>query len=248
MTTQDLLRAVVERLAAAGIENPRLEARLLWQHAHESSLFPTEGGNDFDDLVARRIAREPLAYIIGRKEFWSLDFEVGPGVLVPRPETETLIEQALAAFADRAASLRVLDLGTGSGCLLIAALSLYPNAIGTGVDGSPNALAWARRNLIRHGFEHRATLVEGDWTVATGAFDLVFCNPPYVTTADIGGLAPELAWEPRRALEGGADGLEAYRGLGPVLTRLLASAGRAFVEIGARAGPSGRDGTPRARA
>jgi release factor glutamine methyltransferase len=225
----DPLVEAVTRLRAAGIDNPRLEARLLWEYAQSSSRF--------EQLLIRRIAREPLAYIIGHKEFFSLDFEVGPGVLVPRPETETLLEQALAALPDRFAPLRILDLGTGSGCLLVAALCLYPNATGTGMDASADALVWARRNLIRHGCERRATLVEGDWAAAAGAFDLVLCNPPYVTAADIGRLAPELAREPRRALEAGADGLAAYRALGPVLARLLAPAGRAFVEIGAGQGP-----------
>ncbi len=222
----DRLAEAVARLRAAGIDNPRLEARLLWEHAQTPARFERH--------LARRIAREPLAYITGRKEFFSLDFEVGPGVLVPRPETETLIEQALISFPDREMPLRILDLGTGSGCLLVTALSLYPNATGIGVDRSQAALGWAKRNVARHGLETRATLMLGDWAAAAPArFDLVFCNPPYVSDNELTALAPELAHEPRAALAAGASGLDAYRALGPALAAMLEPGGRAFVEIGA---------------
>lgn len=193
-----------------------------------------ESARLFDAFLARREAREPLAYIVGHKEFWSLDFEAGPGVLIPRPETETLIEEALKAFPDRAAPLRILDLGTGTGCLLVTALTLYRNASGTGIDVSAAALSWARRNAAAHGVTGRCEIKEGGWADATGErFDLVFANPPYLSTAEMAGLAPELAYEPSSALESGPEGIEAYRVLGPAIAAVLAAQGRAFLEIGA---------------
>ncbi|HJW41315.1 MAG TPA: peptide chain release factor N(5)-glutamine methyltransferase, partial [Rhizomicrobium sp.] len=199
------LEEAVARLRDAGVDNPRLDARLLWEFGQSSG--------DFESLIARRAAREPLAYITGRKEFWSLDFAVGPGVLVPRPDTETLIEQLIRERPDRLVPLSILDLGTGSGCLLIAALREYPNARGVGVDRSPEALAWARHNLIALGVEDRATLIETDWPEeASPGFDVVLANPPYIPTAEIETLEPEVCrYEPRAALDGGPDGLDAYR-------------------------------------
>ncbi len=228
MTAAEILRDAAARLAEAGIESPRREARLLWEHAQSRSEQVA-----FDSLLARRLAREPLAYIVGHKEFWSLDFAVGPGALVPRPETETLIEQALSAFPDRTAPLRILDLGTGSGCLLVTALTLFPGARGVGVEISEQALAWARENAVRHGVAGRATLVLGGWEAAEGSFDLVFSNPPYVAAAEMAGLAPELAYEPGSALAAGPEGLDAYRALGPVIAAVLAPEGRGFLEVGA---------------
>lgn len=246
MNRAERLRAAVEELAAAGIESPRREARLLWEYAqrlHERTEFsaPQGGSGSLDSMfrsfVTRRAAREPFAYITGAKEFWSLEFEVGPGVLVPRPETETLVAAAAEAFPDRTAPLRVLDLGTGSGCLLVTALTLYPNATGIGIDRSAEALGWARRNLKRHGLEARAALREGDWTQALDdRFDLVLANPPYLTTAEMAARALELLWEPAAALDAGPDGLDAHRALGPALAGVLAPGGRAFVEIGAGQG------------
>jgi release factor glutamine methyltransferase len=199
---------------------------------------PPEGEREvlifFESLLTRRIAREPVAYITGHKEFWSLDLEVGPGVLIPRPETETLIEQMLAHFPNRAAPLEVLDLGTGSGCLLIAALSGYRNATGTGVDSSDLALAWAIRNVAKHGLESRSRLAGVDFREIGGLYDVILSNPPYIQTADIALLEPEVRlYEPHAALDGGADGLAAYRALGPELRRLLKPGGLAFLEIGA---------------
>ena len=226
------------RLRQAGIDNPRLDARLLWEHAKaiEMSALVAKGRlqDIFDRLIARRTAREPLAYITGHKEFWSLDFAVGPGVLIPRPDSETLIETALRLFPDKSAPLSILDLGTGSGCLLIAALKEFPNAHGVGIDSSPDALAWARRNLAAHRLEDRASLIETGWLEeASPGFDLILANPPYILTADIAGLAPEVAaHEPRAALDGGPDGLAAYRDLAPRIARLLSPSGYALLEIG----------------
>lgn len=242
MNAQTALAEGTARLAAAGIDSARLDARVLLGEVLGVAPGAVRGAGGsltadesaaFAALLARRAAREPLAYVVGRKEFWSLDFAVGPGALVPRPETETLIEAALAAFPDRSAPLRLLDLGTGSGCLLVTALTLYPRAVGAGIDASPAALAWARRNAGRHGVSDRARLIEGGWDAAgPGPYDLVLANPPYLASAEMTGLAPELAHEPASALESGPQGLEAYRALGPVIAASLASGGRAFVEIG----------------
>ncbi len=220
------MKDAVEKLRAAGVDNPRLDARVLREAAADDA--------EFESFIARRVAREPVAYITGRKEFWSLDFAVGPGALVPRPETETLIEQMLARFPDRAAPLDVLDLGTGSGCLLVAALHEYPNARGVGVDSANEALAWTHRNIQKHGLGDRAFRLRQDFAQVSGEHDVVLCNPPYVRSADIAALEPEVRrYEPRAALDGGQDGLAAYRALGQVLRRQLKPGGLAFLEIGA---------------
>ena len=272
-----LLADAVRRLAAAGVGNPRLDARLLWEHAHSSNP-PLEGGSNlakpnsgrgmplasedypspksslaslkkistlpqgegeilecFESVVVRRTAREPLAYITGHKEFWSLDFEVGPDTLIPRPETETIIEQALAIFPDRNASLAVLDLGTGTGCLLVAFLKEFPNTRGLGIDLSEKACAVSRRNAARHELGDRCEIRVGDWAATvTGPFDVILSNPPYIRTPDLAGLEPEVVcYEPIPALDGGPDGLDAYRVLAPELVRLLRPGGHALVEVGA---------------
>ena len=225
--TEALLNNAVRRLAAAGIDNPRLDARLLMAHAHGDSTL-------FESCVARRAAREPLAYITGHREFWSLDFEVGPGVLVPRPETETIIEQALAQLTDRTPPLKVLDFGTGTACLLTAFLKEYPNAHGLGLEISNEARTFALRNITRHGLGARCEIRAGGWPVAFfGSYDVILSNPPYIKTADIAGLEPEVScYEPALALDGGPDGLTAYRALAPEIARLLGPGGYAFVEIG----------------
>jgi release factor glutamine methyltransferase len=239
------LADAVRRLAAAGIDNPRLDARLLWEHAHKASLSPTggEGRGEgasvlFESFLSRRIAHEPLASITGRKEFWSLEFEVGPGVLVPRPETETIVEEAIALLPDRSAPLRLLDFGTGSGCLLAALLKEFPNSRGLGIDCSEEARGYAQRNLTRLGLAGRGEIKPGDWGEGIkGPFDLIVSNPPYIRSADIEGLAPEVArYEPRLALDGGPDGLGALRKMAPQLARLIAPGGIALVEIGAGQG------------
>ncbi len=235
-----LIAEAATRLAAAGIEDPRREARLLLALALETDLAgvlragpltPAQQAR-FDALVARRAAREPYARIAGHREFWGMDFALSPATLVPRPETETLIEAALAAMPDRASVRRVVDLGTGTGCLLAAALAEYPIAIGIGVDASAEAAAIARRNLARFG--GRAAVIVGDWAGALGGgFDLVLSNPPYIPAADIAALAPEVArHDPLAALAGGADGLDAYRAIIAELPRLLAPEGLAVLELG----------------
>lgn len=240
----DALTEATRALAAADVENPRAEARLLLEAATGLSRerlvarpevpLDSEAAERLRALTARRAAREPMAYIRGWAEFWSLRFRVGPGVLVPRPETETLIEAALAAFPDRARPLRVLDIGTGSGCLALTLLHLYPAARAIGTDTEPAALVCAKRNAAALGVADRARLVRTRWAEAlAGPFDLVVGNPPYVATAAIDRLAPEVArHEPRAALDGGADGLDAYHAILADLPRLLTPDGVALLEIG----------------
>lgn len=223
----DLLRDVAARLSAAGIESARTEARILIERANGDQAA-------LDDFIARRLRHEPIAYITGHKEFWSLDFEVGPGVLIPRPDTETLVEEALKAFPDKNAPLRVLDLGTGSGAIPIAFLSERPQAQGLGVEQSPDAMIWARKNIARHKLETRLRLQGDDWLmVGAGPFDVIFSNPPYIESGVIPALDPDVKdYEPLAALDGGRDGLDAYRAIAPIIARLLATEGRAFLEIG----------------
>jgi len=237
----DLVHGAAGVLRAAGIDNPRLEARLLLAHATgvpvaallrdpQRRVHPA----GFDTLLARRAAHEPLAYIVGRREFWSLDFAVSPATLIPRPDSEALIEAALTAFAHRRPPDCVLDLGTGTGCLLLAALHEFAAAFGVGVDRSPEAARLAAANAAALGMAGRAAFLCGDWTAALNArFDLVLCNPPYIPTSDIGGLMPEVAGhEPRDALDGGADGLAAYRRIVPSLPARLRPDGVAVLEVG----------------
>jgi release factor glutamine methyltransferase len=229
-------------LRSSGVESPRREARLLLAQALSVSQEAIVAGQArtgdaglacFAAFVARRAAREPLAYIIGSREFWSLDFKVGPGVLIPRPESETLLEVALRHFPDSHAAPDMLDLGTGSGCLLLAFLRERVNAHGVGVDASPSALSWAKRNAAALGLESRARFIGADWREAGGAYDGIFANPPYIRADEVAGLAPEVAkYEPHIALSGGLDGLDAYRALGPILRARLKPQGLAFVELG----------------
>ena len=223
---------------------PRLDARLLLAAALDLSAtallgdlaapVPPSAAAAFAALTARRAAREPTALILGRREFWSLDLAVSPATLIPRPDSETLIEAALAAFAGRAAPARILDLGTGTGCLLLAALTEFPAAFGIGIDRSPAAAALARDNAARLGLGERAAVFAGDWAAAlAGRFDLVLANPPYIPSADIPDLMPEVAsHEPRAALDGGPDGLAAYRAILADLPRLLRPGGVAVLELG----------------
>jgi release factor glutamine methyltransferase len=239
----DALARGVARLQAEGKSAARVDARILLAHAMgitpsqilTTSHPPTEGQlQTYDALIARRTAHEPVAYITGHKEFWSLDFAVGPGVLIPRPDTETLVTQALNEFPDKSAALNVLDLGTGSGAILIAFLHERPNARGLGIEQSQQAMIWARKNIARHGLEGRATLQGDDWLMLNeGKFDVIFSNPPYIESDAIARLEPDVRdFEPREALDGGTDGLDAYRALAPVIARRLASGGKAFLEIG----------------
>jgi release factor glutamine methyltransferase len=241
-----LVRAAAASLAAAGVPEPAADARVLAQTAFGLDRAGLLAGRDarpeegdrarYAALIARRAAREPVSRIVGRREFWSLEFGLSPATLDPRPDSETLVEAALAALDDRAARWRLLDLGTGTGCLLLALLSELPAAYGLGVDRSAAALAVARGNAGRFGLAGRAAFLAADWAAGlAGRFDLVVANPPYVATAEIAALAPEVAgFDPPAALDGGADGLDAYRAIAPALPDLLAEGGRAVLEIGAK--------------
>lgn len=234
-------------LRAAGIDNPRREARLLLAHSLAISMPELVRDTDrladpaaYETVLARRAAREPLAYILGEREFWSLSFAVSPATLIPRPESETLIEAALAFFANRAPPERIIDLGTGSGCLLLAALREFPQAFGVGADRSFPAARLAAMNAARLGLADRAAFLCGDWsTPLRDDFDLILCNPPYIPTSAIGGLMPEVArYEPVTALDGGPDGLVAYRQIIVTLHSLLRRDGVAILELGVGQDPA----------
>ena len=238
MTVRGALAAGARRLASVS-ETPRLDAELLMAHAlgveREAMLL---SGLDagvpaaFEALVARREAGEPVAYITGRRAFWTIELEVGPGVLIPRPDSETLIEAAVAHFGKTRPG-RVLDLGTGPGSLLLGALDQWPDARGLGIDRSEAALTIARSNAERLGLAGRAEFRRGDWAEGLDArFDLILCNPPYIE-ADAELPRDVKEWEPPEALFAGADGLDDYRRLAPHVRRLLASEGIACFEIGA---------------
>lgn len=227
----------------AGIELPRLEARVLLSHISGLSVavqmgYPerfVESASLFHDLVLRRAAREPLSHLVGHREFWSLPFKVTPDTLDPRPDSETIVEAALDCAPDRSAPLRILDLGTGSGCLLLALLSELPQAFGVGVDISAAAARVAVENATVLGHGARAAFVVGDWgRMITSRFDLIISNPPYIPSNDIDDLALEVSqYEPRLALAGGVDGLTAYRDILPSLPGLLTPTGAVVLEIGA---------------
>jgi release factor glutamine methyltransferase len=228
-------------LRAAGIENPRLEARLLLAHTlgvpvaallrDPHALADPTG---YTGLIDRRAAREPLSYILGHREFWSLDFAVSATTLIPRPESETLIEAALAVFANRPPPARILDLGTGAGILLLSALHEFPAAFGVGTDRSPDAAGLAAANAATLGLADRAAFLCADWAAPLdGWFDLILCNPPYIPSSEVDRLMPEVAQhEPRGALDGGADGLSAYRRIVATLPALLHPKGVAVLELG----------------
>jgi release factor glutamine methyltransferase len=232
------------RLEAAGIEGPVIDARLLVEAAAGASrtdiiadpqrLLTHEQEAVLADYVARRERREPVSHILGRKGFWKIMLSVTPDVLTPRPDTETVVERALRDFPE-GQTFTVLDLGVGSGAILLAILAERPGAKGLGVDVSEEALAVARENAANLGLASRAVLLRGDWTrgLADASFDLVVSNPPYIPTRDIESLEPEVRdHEPRLALDGGPDGLDAYRELAPDILRVLKPGGRFAVEIG----------------
>lgn len=218
-------------------DTPRLDCELLMAKAlgitRERLLLdpPAAVPDGFEALVERREAGEPVAYILGRRAFWDIELEVGPGVLVPRPDSETLLISAIEHFVGRAPAA-VLDLGTGPGTLLLAALSIWREASGIGVDCSGPALAFARRNALRLGMSDRVEWVEGDWNAAAGrSFDLILCNPPYIAEGE--SLGPGvIEFEPDQALFAGSDGLDSYRRIVPLLEAMLAPGGLAVLEIG----------------
>jgi release factor glutamine methyltransferase len=188
----------------------------------------------YERLLVRRIGHEPVALIVGRREFWSMEFMVSPASIIPRPDSETLIEAAVAAFGDRRQPTKIIDLGTGTGCLLLALLQEFPTAFGIGVDLAPDAAALAKANATRLGLRSRSAFLVGDWTEAiSGSFDLVISNPPYIPGPEVATLMPEVAhYEPRLALDGGPDGYDAHRTILSDLNRLLEPNGIAILELG----------------
>ncbi|AHI25637.1 protein-(glutamine-N5) methyltransferase, release factor-specific [Komagataeibacter xylinus] len=237
-----LLSDASTRLHAAGIEAPQREARLLAAHAMGTdlagllridTLSPAEHAIFMQNLQ-RRLHHEPMAYITGHTGFWSLDLAVSPATLIPRADTETLVEAVLDHLPGRHAPLRVLDIGTGTGCLLLAVLAEYPQATGIGTDLNPDAARLAACNAARNGLSTRCDMLCCNWADGvTGPFDLILSNPPYIPHADLNGLMPEVVrHEPARALDGGADGLVAYRALAAILPGLLAPGGIAVLELG----------------
>jgi release factor glutamine methyltransferase len=245
-----LLAAGQRRLGGAGIEAPRREARLLLAAAMGRSWGELMGRDDetveaeavarFEGYVRRRAMHEPASRILGRREFWSLEFGLSVATLDPRPDSESLIEAVLDAVPARDTPLSILDLGCGTGCLLLALLSEYRHARGVGVDLAPLAVATADANAERNGLQRRAHFRVGDWDFGlTGRFDIVVSNPPYIPTAEIATLAPEVArHDPLLALDGGCDGLDAHRQLARLLPRRLTDRGIAVVEHGDDQGPA----------
>ena len=233
-----------ERLKAAGIDSPAIDARLMLEAAADVSrtdivtdpyrVLSSEQIATLDDYLERRAKREPVSQILGRKGFWKIMLGVTKDVLTPRADSEVIVDSILGAF-DEHRHFNILDLGVGSGAILLAILAERPNAKGLGVDISEEALAVARENAANLGLDRRVALLRGDWTAGLEAesFDVVIANPPYIPTRDIETLDPEVRdHEPRLALDGGVDGLEAYRSLAPEILRVLKPDGVFAVEIG----------------
>lgn len=243
MTLVTLWTDARRRLEAAGVDTPVLDARLLLEAGARVSRLDIvtdprrpvtpEQVAAVDELVRRREAREPVGHILGRKHFWTLDLLVSPAVLIPRPETELLVETALQAISEHDAA-RVLDLGVGSGAIILSVLAEREHVTGVGVDLSERALAVAAANAQSLGLATRLELKHGDWgIVLQGPFDAVLSNPPYIASKDVAALAPEVArYEPLLALDGGADGLDAYRAIIERLPDLLRPGGLFAFEVG----------------
>ena len=241
---RDALEAAARALEGAGIAGAKAEARAL--AAFVTGLTPAQifsrddtelsdaDAARFDAVIRRRITGEPAAYIIGLREFWSLPFKVTPATLIPRPDTESVIELVMQLFADRARPQRILDIGTGSGCLVLALLDIYADACGIGTDISAPALSVASENAKALGLSDRATMIEGAWSAQqAGPFDLIVSNPPYIPSPDIATLEPTVrAFEPLSALDGGADGLDAYRNVLAEVPDILSNAGWVVLEVG----------------
>ena len=237
-------RATTE-LRHAGIEEAAaLEARLLVAHAlgipkeailrYPEQAFDAPAVECLQGLLHRRLRREPISHLLGCREFWSLPFRVTPNTFDPRPDSETLISAALDHYSDNKTTLRMLDLGTGSGCLILALLSEFPYATGLGVDISSTVLSVAKSNASALGLQKRACFLMGDWGKGINEkFDLIISNPPYIPGPEIDRLQPEIAlYESRIALDGGIDGLACYRKLVPDLIRLLQPSGTILLEVG----------------
>lgn len=252
-SVSEAIRLVANAFKLAGIDDAQVDARLLIGHAlhldrtrlvsQSDRTLEAREVNTVSGLAARRLRREPVARILGRREFWDLTLDVSPDVLVPRPETETVVEAALDFVVRgglRMEKLRILDIGTGSGALLLALLRELPSAIGTGTDISAAAIAMARGNAERNGLAAHCAFVVCDIADGVaGPFDLIVSNPPYIAHDEIATLMPEVRdYDPLVALDGGADGLDAYRAIAGEARRLLAVGGRLIVELGAGQEPA----------
>jgi release factor glutamine methyltransferase len=239
------LADVAAALATAGFDDMRRRGRRLLAaalglsqaeiFARPDRIITEDEGGRVAAVLQRVLRHEPLSRVVGVREFWGLEFLLSPETLDPRPETETVVETVLGHLADRSKEYRFLDLGTGSGCLLLALLSEYPAATGVAVDRAPGAIITARRNAERLGLASRSRFIVGDWAAAlTGRFDVIVSNPPYIERAEIPLLPREVRdFDPVLALDGGADGLEAYRALAAEAPRLLSPGGIFACEIGA---------------
>jgi release factor glutamine methyltransferase len=244
-TIGSTLGAVASALGDAGLDEPRRRARRLLAAAlglSNAEVFiqldrmVTEDESECVAGMLRRVlAHEPISRILGVREFWGLEFALSPDTLDPRPDSETVVEAVVARLPERQRRHRFLDLGTGSGCLLLALLAEFPEATGIGVDRAFGAVVTARRNAERLGFAARARFVAGDWASAlVGPFAAIVANPPYIASADIASLPAEVRdFDPRLALDGGADGLDAYRAIAAVVPVLLAPEGVFACETGA---------------
>jgi release factor glutamine methyltransferase len=230
----DAARQLEKASDTARLDSELLMAEALHIDRDKLILSPPERKvpDRFWKMVDRRKAGEPVAYITGRRAFWNIELHVGPGVLVPRPDSEVLIASAIEHFEGTEGPKRILDLGTGPGTLLLAALDIWPEATGIGIDVSRRAMSYAAANARRLGFETRLKLRRGNWADGINeTFDLILCNPPYVADgAEVGSGVRE--FEPDEALFAGSEGLDAYRELGPQLPRLLNKGGLAAIEIG----------------
>ncbi len=246
-TVETARRALAARLRQDGIDSAELDARLLTGAAlgldltgliaATKRIVTADEAAYLEKFLQRRVAGEPVARILGVKEFWGLTLQLSPATLVPRPDTETVVELALEACRRQHhihEQRRIADIGTGSGAILLALLSELPGAIGVGTDISLEALQTARDNAAQLGLAPRASFVACNYTAAlAGTFDLIVSNPPYIRSADIAGLDREVReYDPPRALDGGADGLDAYRAIVPEAARLLAPGGTLIVEAG----------------
>ena len=238
------LKEAVVLMKAAGLDTPVLDARLIVQHAlgiswdtlylKDDQPLGAEEKARLESELSRRAAHEPVSRIVGRRHFWTLDLAVSPDTLDPRPDTESLIEAVIQAIPERTTPLRILDLGTGTGAILLALLAEYPNATGLGIDKSEGALTVARTNAESHGLLPRVAFAIGDWTQGVeGPFDVIVSNPPYIGSEHLPGLPPEVRdHDPALALDGGPDGLAAYRTIIPAVPSLLGPSGLAVFEIG----------------
>ncbi len=243
-TIEEALRDATHLLRQAGVDGPRQDARLLLATLFDGNReiiirepeMPLDDDqlNRYREMVDRRVRREPVSHILGVREFWSRDFVVNPHVLDPRPDSETLIEAVLDQTKNNAGFKRMLDLGTGSGCLLLTLLAELPGATGVGVDQSEDALAVAKENAQRLSLEPRAEFVKSDWFSAVqGQYDLILSNPPYIETEEVRVLQPEVTqYEPLAALDGGPDGLACYRHIISKLSLYLRVGGYTIFEVG----------------